>query len=244
MSFADQVDMPAAATAIAHEVEHALRRHRAPEASRTRSPRTSSCRTCERVITWTGTNKKALLFLDGIDSTNAPMGAAKVPGYVQWKIDVPAGADSITATDDAAAQSSALGGSGSAAALELAVGPAGMPIVWTVDGDSGNETMSVPFSGAVGTVTATLTGLTPGPQYVMILNGGGSVIGRNIAFDTGCSLGAGMCVVPDMATGGGGGSGGCSCDVGGRGPLGGLYALLAALGMLALITRAARRRSR
>ena len=54
--------------------------------------------------------RRTLLFLDGTDSANAPMGATKVPGYVQWKIDVPADADSITATTTLQSQGSPLGG--------------------------------------------------------------------------------------------------------------------------------------
>jgi hypothetical protein len=240
-SFPDTVDMPAAATAIANEVGMRFDAA-AQKAVQDAFAAHKLYPTCERVITWTGSNNKNVLFLDGTGSTNAPMGAAKVPGYVQFKIDVPAGADSIHATAALQQQSSVFGGSGDPA-LELIVGPAGQPIVWTVGGDTGNQAMSAPFSGTTGTVTATLTGLMPGPQYVMIINGGSSVIGRNIGFATDCSLGPGNCVPPDMAMGGGNG-GGCKCDVGGRGPLGGIYVLFGAFVALALLTRAARRRSR
>src|SRR5207302_8841550 len=53
--------------------------------------------------------------------------------------------------------------------ISLAVGPTGMPIVWTVGSDSGNQTTSAAFSDTKGTVTATLTGLVPGSSaYVMV----------------------------------------------------------------------------
>ena len=241
-SFPDQVDMPTAAAAIAGEVEMRLdaAARKAVESSFAAHALFPSC---ARVITWSGTNKKDVLFLDGVGAQNAPMGATKVPGYVQWKVDVPPDADSITATVTLQSQGGGLLGGTSAPALELAAGPSGMPIAWTAGTDSGNQARSVAFSGTTGTVTATLTQLPPGPQYVMILNGGGSIIGRNISFATDCSLGAGNCIPPDMAMGGGK-SGGCSCTLGGRAPAGGPYLLLAALGALALLTRAARRRSR
>jgi hypothetical protein len=242
-SFPDSVDMPTAATAIAHEVE--MRFDATARASvETAFGAHNLLPTCDRVITWTGSNKKNVLFLDGTGSANAPMGAAKVPGYVQWKIDVPADSDSITATLTIQVQSSAFGGS-AAPALELAVGPTGMPIVWTVGGDSGNQTASVPFSATTGTVTATLTGLVPGSSaYVMIVNGGGSVIGRNISFATSCSLGAGVCMPPDMAMPNMNGGGSCKCALGGRGPVGGGALTGFLLVLLALATRAGRRRWR
>ncbi|MDB4965879.1 MAG: hypothetical protein JWN44_1568 [Myxococcales bacterium] len=241
-SFPDQVDMPMAAAAIAAETEmkiDAAARKKVEDAfaAHKLSPK------CDRVITWTGTNKKSVLFLDGTGSANAPMGANRVPGYVQWKVDVPADSDSITVSATLQSQGGAFGG-GAAAALELVVGPAGQPITWMVNGDVGNEVKSAPFSGASGAVTAKLAGLTAGPQYVMIVNAGGSVIGRNISFATDCSLGPGLCIPPDMAMGGGGNKGGCNCGVGGRAPVGGLYAMLGALLALALVTRAARRRWR
>jgi hypothetical protein len=77
----------------------------------------------------------------------------------------------------------------------------------------------------------------------MILNGGGSVIGRNIGFSTSCSLGDGNCIPPDMATGGVGANG-CHCEIGGRAPLGGVQLFFGAIAALALLRRAARRRSR
>lgn len=241
-SFPDQVDMPMAAAAIAGEVEMRL------DAAARKAVEDSFAAhalypSCARVITWTGSNKKKVLFLDGVGSQNAPMGATKVPGYVQWKIDVPADADSITATVTLMSAGGALPGGGQAPALELAVGPSGMPIAWTPGTDSGNQVASAPFSGTTGTVTATLAKLPPGPQYVMILNGGGSIIGRDISFATDCSLGPGGCIPPDMAMGGGK-SGGCSCTLGGRAPVAGPYLLPAALAALALLTREARRRSR
>jgi MYXO-CTERM domain-containing protein len=233
--------MPAAATLIAGEVEMRF------DAAARKSVESAFGAhklfpMCQRVIEWTGDNKKDVLFLDGKGSANAPMGAARVPGYLQWKVTVPPDADSITVSATLQQQSGLFGG-GDAAALELVVGPAGQPVTWTAGADKGNEVMSAPFSGATGMVTATLKGLTAGPQYVMIVNGGGSIIGRNISFATDCSLGPGNCVPPDMAMGGGSG-GGCSCDVGGRGPLGGVYVLFGAFFALALLTRAARRRSR
>ena len=55
----------------------------------------------------------------------------------------------------------------------------------------------------------------------MIVNGGGSVIGRNISFATSCSLGAGVCMPPDMAMAPPTSGGGCKCALGGRGAAGG-----------------------
>jgi hypothetical protein len=235
--------MPTAAMSIAHEVEM-----RFDTAARTSVESAFATHKllpiCERVITWTGTNKKNILFLDGTGSANAPMGAAKVPGYVQWKIDVPPDADSVTATLTIQPQNSAFGGN-AAPALELAVGPTGMPIVWTVGTDSGNQTASAPFSATTGTVTATLANLVPGSSaYVMIVNGGGSVIGRNISFATSCSLGAGVCMPPDMAMPAMDNGGSCKCALGGRAPVGGGALFTFALVLVALATRAGRRRWR
>jgi hypothetical protein len=242
-SFPDSVDMPTAATAIAHEVE--MRFDATARASVESAFGTHKLLpTCDRTIAWTGSNKKSVLFLDGTGSANAPMGATKVPGYVQWKIDVPADADSVTATVTIQMQSSLFGG-GAAPALELDAGPTGMPIVWTVGTDSGNQTASVPFSDTKGPVTATLTNLVPGSSaYVMIVNGGGSVIGRNIGFATSCSLGAGVCMPPDMAMPNTDNGGSCKCALGGRAPVGGGALALFALVLLALATRAGRRRWR
>ena len=242
-SFPDQVDMPTAATAIASEVE--MRLDAAAKASVESSFGTHKLLpTCDHVITWTGSNKKDVLFLDGTDSANAPMGATKVPGYVQWKIDVPADADSITVTTTLQAQSSLFGG-GSAPALSLVAGPTGMPIVWTAGSDNSNAAASADFSGTSGQVTATLSGLVPGATaYVMIVNAGGSIIGRNITFDTTCSLGAGLCMPPDMAMAKPDNGGGCKCSLGGHGAAGGLGTIFFALVALALIKRAASRRWR
>jgi len=240
-SFPDQVDMPTAAMAIAHEVEMRI------DAGARTSVETSFgahklLPTCDRVIAWTGTNKKDVLFLDGTDSANAPMGATKVPGYLQWKIDVPADSDSVTATLTIQQQSSLFGGGG-APALELVTGPTGMPIVWTAGSDTSNQTASAPFSGTTGQVTATLSGLVPGSTaYVMIVNGGGSVIGRNISFATSCSLGMGVCMPPDMAMPAPDSGGSCKCALGGRASAGG-GAVAFALVLLVLAARAATRRA-
>ena len=192
------------------------------------------------MISWTGTNKKNVLFLDGTGSANAPMGATKIPGYVQWKIDVPADSDTVTATLTIQQQSSPFGG-GLAPALELVTGPTGMPIVWTVDSDTSNQIATTPFSGTTGMVTATLGGLVPGSSaYVMIVNGGGSVIGRNISFATSCSLGMGVCMPPDMAMPAPDNGGSCKCALGGRAPIGG-GALAFAFVLVALAVRSTRR---
>jgi hypothetical protein len=140
-------------------------------------------------------------------------------------------------------QGSPLGG-GSAPALTLVSGPTGMPIVWTAGSDNSNAVGSAAFSGTSGMVTATLTGLTPGTSnYVMIVNGGGGIIGRNISFATSCSLPGGVCMPPDMAMAAPNG-GGCKCALGGRGAAGGLGSIFFGLVALALVTRAASRRWR
>ena len=72
----------------------------------------------------------------------------------------------------------------------------------------------------------------------MILNGGGSAIGRNISFATSCSLGAGLCMPPDMAMPSSDKGGSCKCALGGRAPVGGLGSICFALVALALATRA------
>jgi len=240
-SFPDEVDMPTAAMAVATEVEMRIDAT-ARAAVESAFGAHKILPGCARVISWTGSNKKNVLFLDGTGSANAPMGATKVPGYVQWKIDLPPDADSITATVTIQTQSGPFGGGGTPA-LELAVGPTGTPIAWTAGSDSGNQATSVAFSATSGTVTATLTGLTPGTsQYVMILNGGGSVIGRNISFDTSCSLGQGVCMPPDMAMPAPDNGGSCKCALGGRAPVGG-GAIAFALVLLVLAARAATRRA-
>jgi len=95
-----------------------------------------------------------------------------------------------------------------------------------------------------GMVTATLTGLVSGTSnYVMIVNGGGGIIGRNISFATSCSLPGGVCMPPDMAMAAPN-DGGCKCALGGRGAAGGLGSIFFALVALALATRAASRRWR
>ncbi|MFI5290789.1 MAG: MYXO-CTERM sorting domain-containing protein, partial [Polyangia bacterium] len=161
----------------------------------------------------------------------------RVPGYLQWKVDVPDGQDSITAQMNVVSGGgNPLGGS-TPPKLELAVGPAGMPITWVVGTDSGNQATTAPFSGATGMVTATLSGLSPGPNYVMILNSGGSgSVGEEITFSTVCSQAMG-CATADAGMDGGvvpPKSGGCSCELGGPSrlalaPL--AFALLVLLGL-------------
>jgi MYXO-CTERM domain-containing protein len=206
---------------------------------------------CDRLIDYVVGSKKDMLGLDGTDSPYAPAAASRVPGFVQWKIDVPAGADSITASltlsknqGSFSGGGGGLFGGGSAPSLELAVGPPGMPIQWTVKTDGGNQAATAPFSGNKGAITATLTNLPIGTSYVMILNSGGGAIATNITFSTSCSTGPGGCVPPDMATPHANGptssSRGCKCDVGGRAPLSLAPLFLVAFAAIALRRRRAR----
>jgi MYXO-CTERM domain-containing protein len=199
---------------------------------------------CDRVIEYTAGDKKDLLGLDGTDSPYAPSGAARVPGFVQWKIDVPVGNDSITATMKLVGNGGSfsggggLFGGGAPPKLELIAGPAGRPIQWVVKTDAGNEVGSGMFSGTTGQVTATVSGLTPGPNYVMIVNSGGGSIAQNITFDTSCTA-ADNCA-PDMALAKpDDSSSGCKCSFSDNGSLS-----FAPLGLLAFALVALRRRRR
>jgi hypothetical protein len=175
---------------------------------------------CDRIIDWSPGDKKDILGLDGTDSPYAPSGAKRVPGFVQWKIDVPVGADSITAQMTLAAQSGSfssqggLTGGGGTPKLEVIVGPPEMPIGWVANSDGGNEVASAMFSGTKGAVNATLTGLPVGTSYVMIVNSGGGIIAQNITFTTSCSVPGGC--QPDMAVARPADSSGCRCDLGGH----------------------------
>ena len=95
----------------------------------------------------------------------------------------------------------------------MIVGPPGEPIAWVAKTDGANDVQSVAFSGNTGNITATLGGLQPGLNYVMIVNAGGGAIGENITFDTSCST-PGACT-PDMATAVPSDSSGCKCSFGG-----------------------------
>lgn len=241
--FGDTPDMPTAAASVADEAGMLLDAA-AKQAVEDSFAQHAILPACERVIEWSG-KKKDLLFLDGIDSVYAPAGAGRVPSHLQWKIDVPGGQDSITAQMNVVdtGGGNPLGGS-SPPKLELAVGPQGMPIVWNVGTDGGNQTASAAFSAAKGMVTATLTGLSPGPNYVMILNSGGSgSVAEEISFSTNCSQ-AGGCAGADAGVDGGASlmpqKGGCSCELGGHAPL--ALAPLA-LALLALLGLALRRRA-
>jgi hypothetical protein len=175
---------------------------------------------CDRVIDWMPGDKKDFLGLDGTDSPFAPAGATRVPGFVQWKIDVPVGADSINAhlvlnknAGSFSGSGSLLGGGGAMPKLELIVGPPGEAIAWVPKTSGGNEVASAMFSGTSGAINATLSGLPPGPSYVMIVNGGGGIIAENITFDTSCSTPDGC--QPDMAMARPSEGGGCKCSFGG-----------------------------
>jgi MYXO-CTERM domain-containing protein len=246
-AFGGNVDMTTAATNVAAEVSMLLD---GPSAQKLQDSFTTHkiLPQCDRVIDYAGAGKKALLGLDGTDSPYAPSGAKRVPGFVQWQLDVPAGADSITAGTRLAAQAGSFSGSGSllgggaAPKLELIVGPAGMPIQWVVNTDAGNEAASAPFSGTTGTITATLGALVPGTYYVMIVNSGGGIIAQDVTLTTSCTNAAG-CAPPDMAMPKTNSSGGCKCDVGGSG-----RAPLAPIVLMALVLafrwRSSRRRWR
>jgi hypothetical protein len=220
-TFAGNVDMTTAATDIASEaktllgadaktkVEAAFTAHQIlPE--------------CDRVIDWMPGDHKPLLGLDGTDSPYAPSGATRVPGFVQWKIDVPAGADSITAkltlmqSGGSFSGTGSFFGGGSKPKLELIVGPPGEPVAWVPKTNGGNESQTAAFSGDTGAVTATLSGLGAGLNYVMIVNSGGGAIAQNITFETSCST-PGACG-PDMAMAASS-EGGCKCSFGGRAAL-------------------------
>ena len=184
-AFAGNVDMTTAATAAASEVGMLIDGAAAQKLQDSFTTH-KILPQCDRVIDYATAGKKDLLGLDGTDSPYAPSGAKRVPGFVQWQLDVPAGADTITASMRLAAQAGSFSGSGSllgggaAPKLELIVGPAGMPIQWVVKTDAGNEAASAPFSGTTGTVTATLAALQPGTYYVMIVNSGGGIIAQEI----------------------------------------------------------------
>jgi MYXO-CTERM domain-containing protein len=199
---------------------------------------------CDRVIDYTPGDKKSLLGLDGTDSPYAPSGATRVPGFVQWKIDVPVGADAIIAHLTVREGGSFSGGGGllggsSAPKLELVAGPPGEPVQWVLKSSGGNEVATAAFDKNSGAATATLGGLSPGVHHVMIVNAGGGAIGQNISFDTGCTNPAGC--APDMATAAPPDLGsGCKCDVGGNTTLSLAPLLLLALAVFLLRRRAAR----
>jgi MYXO-CTERM domain-containing protein len=245
MAFTDAEDMPSAAQAIADEVGMLL------DAAAKQAVLTSFATHgfqpgCERVIPWTG-KAKDVLFLDGTDSQYAPSGAGRVPSFVQFRIEVPAGNDSITMRMNVRSGGGGGGlfGGGMPPDLALIRGPMGQPIKWVVGTDGGNEEATAKFSGSKGEVFATLSGLMPGTYNVMIVNsGGGGSIGTNIRLETSCAD-AGGCVAapPDMTPDPGQkpADGGCSCDVGGRGA-GAPGLALALLGLVALVRLARRRR--
>jgi len=251
MGFTDAEDMPSAAQAIADEVGMLI------DAAAKQAVLTSFATHgfqpgCERVIPWSG-KAKDVLFLDGTDSQYAPSGAGRVPSFVQFRIEVPAGNDSITMRMNVRSQGGGGGGGlfggGMAPDLSLIRGPVGQPIKWVVGTDDSNEEAAAKFSGSKGEVFATLTGVKPGTYNVMIVNaGGGGSIGTNIRLETSCSDANG-CVVapPDMSPDPGQmpADEGCSCDVGGHGT-GAPGLALALLGLVALaqLTRLARRRAR
>jgi hypothetical protein len=218
--FASDVDMTTAATTVQDEVMMLID-PTAAQAVQDSFAAHKILPVCDRVIDYAAGDVKDVLGLDGTDSPYAPSGATKVPGFVQWKIDLPVGADSITATLTLSSQAGSFSGQGgflgggSAPSLELAVGPAGMPIQWVVGTSDGNEAASAPFSGTSGTVTATLSGLTVGTNYVMIFNSGGGIIAENIKFDTSCAGAAGC--APDMAVVKHPTGSGCSCELGAAG---------------------------
>jgi hypothetical protein len=233
-AFGADEDMTTAAAAVADEAD-LLVGGNAKQAVQDSFGKHAIYPLCDRVIEWTG-QTKTLLGLDGTDSPYAPPAAARVPGFVQWNIDVPAGNDSITATLTLQKTPGSFSGGGGFFAgsappsLELAVGPPGMPLQWTPNTDGGNQAATAPFSGNKGQVTATLSGLAAGPSYVMILNSGGGATASDIKFSLSCSA-PGGCAPADAGTDAAGGptlSKGCKCDVGGRGQPGPLPLLLVA----------------
>jgi MYXO-CTERM domain-containing protein len=243
-SFAANVDMTTAAQDLAKEVATFID---ADAQTKTEASFTAHgmLPACDRVIEWMPGDKKDFLGLDGTDSPYAPSGAKRVPGFVQWKIDVPVGADSINAHLVLAKMAGSFsgnggfGGGGTAPKLELIVGPPGMPISWVVNTDGGNEAQSAMFSAATGAVNATLSGLPPGPSYVMIVNSGGGIIAENISFDTSCSTPDGC--QPDMAMAPPSASSGCKCSFGGAAPATPLLPLLLLLAAVMVRRFVARR---
>jgi hypothetical protein len=178
----DPVDMPSAAAALVDETEQLLGLQ-ARQAVIDRFREHAVLPGCQRVIPWTG-KKRDLLMIDGTNSPYADLGSSRVPGFLQFKIDVPDGQNAIIVNLYVASA----GGSAGPPSLELALGPAGQPIEWTPGASGGNQVSTARFSGNTGKVAAILTNVPRGKNYVMILNSGGSAYATKIELSTGCSM--------------------------------------------------------
>ncbi|MCS6913028.1 MAG: MYXO-CTERM sorting domain-containing protein [Myxococcales bacterium] len=178
---------------------------------------------CDRVIR--GMRPKPLLCLDGIEGRG---GRTRRAGHVQWRIEVPATADGLLV--ELEASSGGCAGPGlfrmpPPPLLQLAVAAGEAPIRWQRDEGSYDELVMLEQEGPRwrGQVP-----VRPGVYHVMVVNAGGSAIGRNIRFSLRCQ-GAGRCQEAGEAPG-------CGCRMGGvsGGPSG---AWLVAVGMLGLRRR-------
>lgn len=195
---------------------------------------------CERVLR--GAQERSFLCLDGDNRQHKA-----VPGYLQWRINIPAKADTLSVTLDTS-NGGCSGGSTSAKppapVLHLLLKAKDEPIVWSLDDGDEDQTLDLDFLD--GSASGKVTGLAAGIYHVMLTNTGGGAVGRNIFFATRCSNPMG-CKGPDtppvpmdpMKSGDKmPKNGGCGCRVGAaRADRAGSMAALALLALIQLRRR-------
>lgn len=148
---------------------------------------------CDRIIKTPAPKK--ILCLDGD-------GRALMAGHVQWRIAVPGNADTIKVTlrttDGACTQSTSL--VNPPPKLQLLLRGGDMPVTW--DSGKGTYDSAIDFTTA-GTNLEAKIPMAKGVYHLMIGNGGGSVIGRDVSIETSCSSPQGCeTLTPDMASSG------------------------------------------
>lgn len=178
---------------------------------------------CDRILR-SGGPKRALC-LDGD-------GRGVVPGHVQWRVELQPTHDALkVALEVMTGSCTVTTGTPPAPRLQLAVRRGDQPVAWS--GDTGTYDQLVDLAPAGGQWTATVP-LGPGVYHAMIVNGGGSTIGRNLSVGPTCTrpLGCDGTTAADLGSDGGPGSPaeGCGCRIGGRGP-----GLAASTGIAALV---------
>lgn len=154
---------------------------------------------CDRVIR--DLAPKPTLCMPGVDVDGNYM---IMPGWVQWRVDVPASADTI----DLKFQTARIGpcpvnSVRDEPQLKLAVRRGETPVTWKMDEGSYDQLLDI---DSTGTNWEKKLKAAPGTYHLMIVNKGGSIVGRNIAFTTLCENTMGCSAAADLGGGAGGGA--------------------------------------
>ncbi len=148
---------------------------------------------CDRTIKVL--SAKPLLCLDGVETRG---GSTLIPGYVQWRIDMPVTADTLRVDLTSAASGGCpnLTNAGRPGAiLKLAVRTGDAPITWAADTGMYDRLFDLQPAGSKWSVELPMP---KGVSRIMLVNAGGSTQGQNITLSFHCAAADGCHGPPDL----------------------------------------------